>query len=241
MPATRAAKRKRLTRDEHQAQTKARLLAAAGTVFALRGFEAASLEEVAEEAGYSKGAVYSNFTGKEDLFAALLEQRCHDQLAQIQAALRAEPLTATRLRAIGDTLGARIQHDREWTLLFIEFWARAVRNPELGRRFVAIWQEARTGLAELIARHATQRGVVLPVAPEQLAVASMALANGLALQLLADPQRVSPQALGDALALLFAGLLAAGGHQADGGPARREQPASDGSHESISNEPGGGG
>ena len=91
-------------------------------MFARKGFHAASLEEVAEQAGYSKGAVYSNFTGKEDLFAALLEQRCHDQLAQIQAALWAAPLTAARLREIGDTLGAGIQHDREWTLLFIEFW-----------------------------------------------------------------------------------------------------------------------
>ena len=239
MPATQT--RKRLTRDQAKAQTRSRLLQAAGTVFARRGFQAASLEEVAEEAGYSKGAVYSNFTGKEDLFAALLEQRCHDQLAEIQAALWAEPLTAARLRQIGDTLGARIQHDREWTLLFVEFWARAVRDPELGRRFAAIWQQARGGLAELIARHATDRGVDLPVAPQQLAAAAMALANGLALQLLADPERVSPQTLGNALGLLFAGLHAFGDERADGGPASRERPASDSSDKSISNEPGGGG
>jgi hypothetical protein len=79
----------------------------------------------------------------------------------------------------------------------------------------------------------------LPVAPEQLAAASMALANGLALQLLADPERVSPQTLGNALGLLFAGLHASGDEQADGGPAPGERPASDSSDKSISNEPRG--
>ncbi|HZD71914.1 MAG TPA: helix-turn-helix domain-containing protein, partial [Actinomycetes bacterium] len=49
---------------------------AARRVFARRGYHDASVEEVAEEAGFSKGAVYSNFTSKEDLFVTLLEQRC---------------------------------------------------------------------------------------------------------------------------------------------------------------------
>ena len=67
--------RKRLTRRERKAETRAALLEAAARTFGRRGFYAASVAEVAEEAGYSKGAVYSNFESKEDLFMTLLEGR----------------------------------------------------------------------------------------------------------------------------------------------------------------------
>ncbi len=69
----------RLTRAEAQAQTRRRLLDGAAVVFARRGFHGASLEEVADEAGYSKGAVYSNFVSKEELFLAVLAARFHDR------------------------------------------------------------------------------------------------------------------------------------------------------------------
>src|SRR4029453_6308711 len=75
----------RLTRAQRRQQTRARLLEAAGQVFARRGFHAATLDEVAEAAGYTKGAVYANFANKDGLFLALLDQRVAAQLQQVEA------------------------------------------------------------------------------------------------------------------------------------------------------------
>ncbi len=220
-PTTQTPKQRRLTRDEQKAQTRARLLEAAGKVFARRGYHDASVEEVAEEAGFSKGAVYSNFTSKEDLFVALLEQRCRRSLVELEAALNQERLTPARLRQLGDAQSVQMQEDGQWTLLFIEFWAHSVRDPRLRPRFAAIWHEARTGLAGLIARHAEEAGVALPVPPAQLASAAMALTNGFGLQLLADPDRAGAESLGNALALLFAGPATLDDGTADRGGSRQ--------------------
>ncbi len=194
-------------------------------MFAQRGYHDASVEEVAEEAGFSKGAVYSNFASKEDLFATLLEQRCRRSLLELEAALDQDRLTPARLRQLGDALSAQLLKDGQWTLLFMEFWTRSVRDPGLQPKFAAIWDEARVGLAGLIARHAEQAGVSLPVAPVQLAAAAMALSNGLGLQLLADPDRVPSESLGNALALLFVGAAGPDDGTSDGGAAAGGRPA----------------
>ena len=76
----RATGRTRLTNQERVALTRQRLLAAAATVFARRGYHAASVEEVASEAGYSTGAVYHHFKGKEDLFLALFEEHVTERI-----------------------------------------------------------------------------------------------------------------------------------------------------------------
>ncbi len=78
----------RLTREQSKALTRERLLAAARTVFARRGFHGASVEEIAAEAGYSTGALYSNFDGKEDLFLALMEREIDEHAREIAEAVR---------------------------------------------------------------------------------------------------------------------------------------------------------
>src|SRR3984885_7184390 len=96
---------RRLTRAEQQAQTRARLIDAAAKVFARRGFQAASVEEIAEEAGYSHGAVYSNFEGKADLFLAVFEDYMTErvgELADTQAALAEDAPLEARARALAD-------------------------------------------------------------------------------------------------------------------------------------------
>src|SRR5207237_7478801 len=80
---------KRLTRDEKKAQTRERLIDAASQVFARKGFAATSLDEVAETAGLTKGAVYSNFESKEDLVRSVLEESDR-QLSNIPAAVHPE-------------------------------------------------------------------------------------------------------------------------------------------------------
>ncbi len=198
--------RGRKTRQEQQADTRDRILRAAAKVFARHGFDGASLGQVADEAGFTKGAVYSNFESKDDLFASLLEIRCRESLEEIHRLLEAPGPAEGRVQAIGDRLTQRVLGDRDGTRLFLEFWSQSLRNPRLRRRFRAIWGETRAGLARLIEDGASLAGVALPLPADQLVSAAMALYDGLALQMLLDPGLVQPCTLGAALSLIVPGL-----------------------------------
>lgn len=194
--------RRRQTRQEQQSATRDRILRAAAKVFARHGFDGASLGQVADEAGFTKGAVYSNFESKDDLFVSLLEIRCRESLDEIRRLVEAPGPAEDRVQEIGDRLTQRILGDRDGTRLFLEFWAQSLRNPKLRRRFLAIWGETRGGLARLIEDGAGSADVALPLPADQLVSAAMALYDGLALQMLADPGLVEPSTLGAALSLI---------------------------------------
>ena len=98
-------RRIRLTRAEQQEQTRIHVVEAAAHVFARRGFAASSLEQIAADAGYTKGAVYSNFASKDDLFLAVLDARYERWLAQISRALEAEETPAAGLEAVARVAG----------------------------------------------------------------------------------------------------------------------------------------
>lgn len=194
-----------MTRQEQQADTRDRILRAAAKVFARHGFDGASLGQVADEAGFTKGAVYSNFESKDDLFLSLLEIRCRESLEEIRRLVEAPGPAQERVQEIGDRLTQRILGDRDGTRLFLEFWAQSLRNAKLRRRFLAIWGETRAGLARLIEDGAGFADVALPLPPDQLVSAAMALYDGLALQMLADPGLVQQRTLGAALSLIVPG------------------------------------
>src|SRR5690606_2295605 len=114
---------------ERRARTRQRLLDAATEVFARRGFHAATLDEVAEAAGHTKGAVYSNFAGKNGLFLALLDRHLDDQLAQVEqlAATR----TSAELRAnLAVSAKEQMTSGTAFGLLMLEFWLYAARDAE---------------------------------------------------------------------------------------------------------------
>src|ERR1700746_218759 len=124
-----AAPTKRLTREQSKAKTRQRLLDAARTVFARRGYHGASVEEIAAEAGFSTGALYSNFDGKENLFLALMDHVIDAYCAEIAAEVDGVASVADRA---GD--GARhwmeiVEREPEMLMLFVEFWAYAARAP----------------------------------------------------------------------------------------------------------------
>src|SRR5688572_27566323 len=116
-----------LTRAQRRQQTRARLLDAAGQVFARRGFHAATVDEIADAAGYTKGAVYSNFANKDQLFLALLDQRLAAQLEQVEAlyaiASSEELRAAMRAQTEQEFAAAR-----DFGVLQVEFWLYAMRN-----------------------------------------------------------------------------------------------------------------
>jgi AcrR family transcriptional regulator len=196
---------RRLSRDERKAETRAALLDAAGLVFARRGFHAAGVDEVAAEAGFSTGALYSNFEGKEDLFLALLQREIKRQADGVARAVGQRRTLDERARGGAEYWIEFLDREPQLVLLFMEFWAYAVRNPEVRERFAARYAEVRASLARIIEAGARELGVELARPPEHLATAIDALADGFALQKLADPDSVPDELFADALAMLLEG------------------------------------
>src|SRR6476660_2933758 len=121
----------RLTREQSKANTRERLLIAARRVFARHGFHGASVEEIASEAGFSTGALYSNFDGKQDLFLALMEREIDEHARELADAVRASPSVAERATGGARQWMRMIEREPEVVLLFTEFWAYGVRDAEV--------------------------------------------------------------------------------------------------------------
>jgi AcrR family transcriptional regulator len=195
----------RLTREQSKALTRERLLDAARKVFAARGFHGASVEEIAAEAGYSTGALYSNFDGKQALFLVLMDREIDEHAREIAEAVRERTSIAERARGGADRWMAMIEREPESQLLFMEFWAYAARDPEVRLQVAASFARARAVLTGLIADGARDFELELELPAEQLAIAIDALADGIAHLKMADPDAVPDELMGRVLALLLAG------------------------------------
>lgn len=196
---------KRENRAEKQARTRAELLDTAAKVFARRGYKGASVEEIAEEAGYSHGAVYSNFDGKAALFLAVLEEYMAErarELAATQADLAEDAPIELRARALADQWMQRFAKDRESFLLHMEFVAHAGRDPELAERFGTRSAALRETIAAYIAHYQELEGIEAELTPGELALILRALGIGLAIEALVSPGAVREDAYGDFVELL---------------------------------------
>lgn len=198
-----------LTRREKQEQTRERLLGAAARVFARRGYQQASVEEVAAEAGFTTGAVYSNFAGKEELFLALADKEVEDRVAEIravaEAAERGEPAGAEA----ADQFREFLERDPDWPLLFYEFWSFGVRNADIREEFSKRRQAVRDALAETLERVAAQLGFQLRFPAPVLATAISAALNGLAFERAADPEAIPDYVFQEFIAAVLACSVAA--------------------------------
>ncbi len=200
-------KRIRETRAEKQARTRAELITTAATVFARRGYKGASVEEIAEEAGYSHGAVYSNFAGKAELFLAVLEEYMAErvgELAETQVGLPDDAPIELRARALADQWMDRLDRDPDSVLLHMEFIAHAGRDPELAARFGTRSAAMREAVSGYIAAYSDEAGAELPIAADDLALALRALGIGLAIESLVSPEAVRHGLYGDVVELLVA-------------------------------------
>jgi AcrR family transcriptional regulator len=181
----------RLSRVERREKTRQDLLTAAETCFVTRGFHATSVDEVAEQAGYTKGAVYSNFASKEDLFFGVYQRRVDHVLTEVVPGLRqAGPERAFDSLATGTI--QRRDSDDGWLAVFFEFWAHVLRHPELRGRFAAIHTRILEQLADAVRLLADERGRALPsdVTAHQVALAWNAMEVGLGLERLTQAQAV---------------------------------------------------
>jgi AcrR family transcriptional regulator len=196
-------------RDEQRALTRARLLDAAKRVFARRGFHGASLEEIAQEAGATTGAIYSNFAGKEELFLALFEEHVESQVRKYKEIFARGTTLEERSRGGADDWMAYLHEDPDSFPLMIEFWSYAVRDPKLRRRYAKQVATFRETFAKLIEEGASDLGYELPPGfAERMGTVINALGNGLALEKVADPDAVPDELLGSTIALIFEALAA---------------------------------
>ena len=194
----------RLTRAEQREKTRVCLVEAAAKVFSRRGYAKASLDEVAEEAGFTKGAVYSNFKGKEDLFLATIDAHFEQRLAAIKRVLAEEPDERGTAHAAGMDFMNQLNSDPEYFALFFEFWAYAQRNPAVKRKFLPRVERFRSALAELF----EAKDVEMPVATDHLAAMLIAMAAGVAMERELDPKSVPDDTYALMLQYFFRGMFA---------------------------------
>jgi AcrR family transcriptional regulator len=198
-----------LTPERRRQQTRDYLLQAAAQVFAERGFHGASLDQVATAAGFTKGAVYSNFKNKEDLFLALLEENQEREMEALHATLEASevppdarlPDFVNLVRDQTSDLGGN------WDILYQEFALYAMRNPSAREKLVAFDTLTTKKVADLISDARVKLGIEPLEHPEHVARIILALFRGISVARALNADVVDDAFLESAMAFLARGLL----------------------------------
>lgn len=184
--AVRMETNKAVPASRRQEITRARLIQSAEKIFACDGFEAAKLEEIAADAGYTRGAFYANFESKEDLFCALLENEISSRIGVLEREMSRVRDPEAKLKAMREFFLSKTL-DRRWCMLALEFKLFAVRHPEVRKRLVAMHRrfvEPRVGMLEEVMK---ALGRKLPISACATGVSMAALGNSLMLENMLDP------------------------------------------------------
>jgi AcrR family transcriptional regulator len=180
----------RLTRKQRQEHTRRCLLEAAGRVFARRGLIQASVDEVAADAGFTKGAVYANFGSKEALFLEMLDERFAGRLAEMERAMASDEPPEVQARAAAQDFTDYLTADPDWKLLFYEAALQAARDDAFRVKLQEHFAAMRERMAELLRARAEAGGFEPGVPFDELATMIMAMANGIGFEAMIDPAAV---------------------------------------------------
>ena len=199
----------RIRANKHQQRTEAtrlKLLKSGRRIFAREGFEAARIEDIAAETGYTRGAFYAHFKSKEDLFFALLEQQVKEHVQNIRALLERCSSLEGRVESMRDYYVARVA-DRQWVMLMLEFKLFAVRHRDMRSKLAQTHRRIRSSL---------NPGLIPGVLParlqsaseyEELRTALEATLSGLVLENAYDPKRISEDQVVSILRRVFDMLM----------------------------------
>lgn len=192
----------RLTREQSRDQTRQRLLDAAQSIFLAKGFVAASVEDIAELAGYTRGAFYSNFASKSELFLQLLKRDHENVMGDMRAIFEGGE---TREQMEESVLRYYSSHfrDNECFLLWMEAKLQAARDPEFRVGFIACMGELREATTEYIRQFSQLVGTPLPLPARELAIGLLALSDGMQFSFAFDPQGVPAETTEAVLAGFF--------------------------------------
>lgn len=200
-------KSKRMTRRESQEATRERLIEAAAKSFMRHGFDASSVEQIAEEAGFSRGAFYSNFRSKDELFIEVLKMKREETERELDEIVRRESDPTNRLHAVLDWYVNR-NLNRGWMILETEFTLRACRNRAARLRMAAFNRQKVADYTALAATHFKESGSTPVARPEVIAVALFATAKGLAELALLDATDSNSGLYAECRDLVFKHLIA---------------------------------
>jgi AcrR family transcriptional regulator len=197
----------RVSRIESKARTRDDLIAAARGVFLERGFHPATLEEISEAAGYTKGAVYSNFAGKDDLFLAVLEKHYAERAAAYEDVLLGGGTLEETARAVARFMLDAFAREPAWWPLLSEFVRHAARDGELNDRLRAARDAYMDAVAGTIERLADRHGVVYALPAREIARGVGALLRGMATEWLIDPWSERADVFEELVAACLNGLV----------------------------------
>jgi TetR/AcrR family transcriptional regulator, transcriptional repressor of aconitase len=206
MPVTGTKPRKRLTREESRAQTRATLIAVGRTHFLLDGLGGAVAEKIAEDAGYSRGALYANFDGKEELFLAVMKEEQARHLNVFQALLKEEQSGRKRLKKFRDAI-ADLMTDHDWIVLRAEFEVGALRSERIRKSFVEVHQQQLHDGGGLIRDLLRSPEVTSKLKPDDFITVIINLAHGLAATQRILGAEMSPKSTRSLIQSLFDRLI----------------------------------
>ncbi|WP_381802959.1 TetR family transcriptional regulator [Streptomyces niveus] len=200
-----------------RSEVRRRLLAAAARAFAGRGYDDSRLEDIARDAGFTKGAVYSNFGSKHGLFGAVLAAGSDAENDNLMAAIRhadadgaaagvADAVTAFAARAVANRIVGDVEHGR----LGLEFAARAARDEGTRAVLTPIRRAQRAAAARSIAEVVERTGARPAVSPELAALIVHCLTNGLSNEHIADPDEIGAAEVERALSAVLSALITPG-------------------------------
>lgn len=197
-----------LTAERRRQQTREYLLQAAAQVFAERGFHGATIDQVAAAAGYTKGAVYSNFKNKDELFLALIEAAYAREMTALKETLEGSEVPPQE--RLGDFVslirGELEQSPDNWSALYLEFTLYAMRNEAARTRLRELEEADIRGVAEIIESNQGSRTTAVSTSALQQARIITALFRGIGVLRVVDPEAAGPELLQDAIAFVTRGL-----------------------------------
>jgi len=196
-----------LTRKEKQAKTRSALLSSAAKLICRKGITEASVEDVATDAGYTKGAFYANFKSKEELFLVMLDEKYAEELARLENAMHGEGAPADEVRDAAEEFIRFAWSDPQWPKLYFEFTAYAARNSDFRQELLTRDRRIREQMAAVYLDWAKDLGVDPPIPVEDLAMMTFCMANGFLMGQLIEPN-LGEELYGTMMATFFRGIAA---------------------------------
>jgi len=200
----------RPTRKEQQAQTRAALLRSAGKVLAAKGLAGASIAEIVEDAGFTKGAFYANFANKDELLLAVLDETVSRAIRDIEDAAEGSADVEAQARGAGAAWSTQLAQEPVGGRMFLELMVHAAQDETFREAFVERQRALRERVTAIYEARAAELGVTAPFPLARAARMTSAMAHGVALARLVEPDAIDDDFFGTMLVTFFLGLQAAG-------------------------------
>jgi AcrR family transcriptional regulator len=201
----------RLTRKEKQARTRSSLMRSAARIFCKHGLDRTSIDEVAEDAGYTKGAFYANFRSKQELFLAMLDERFTQRIEEVDRAFSDEGSPPQQARQAAADYARAFRADPGAERLFFEFASYALRDDDFRQELLTRFATLRDRLERVYQRRIDEYGLELDIPTERIVRMVIAMADGWALWQLLDPDGVDEDLLETMIEVFTTGVGAVGG------------------------------